>query len=228
MEAHYVCIVFDWSSFVFRHAIYSKCLRAFFFIVSFHFGAVLSRWFFNLCNSLPIFRSLFTTFYGSNGLHNISFGGTVSYECTDWLKRDENEARKITFIKEQITFMLTSYRNWAKSRRKWWMKWKDSKKITNYNTYTYAYMHKAHTSYIILRLCDDHHHRLGHKSMIWTSYSSIAQVICCQSTITSRIHIFSANNALFKLKHSFLRRIWRGKWIENKNQRKEERKNKMK
>lgn len=214
MEAHYVCIVFDWTSFVFFcHAIYSKRLRAIFFYCFFSLWRGIKPVIFQLMQFLANISQFIHHFLRIKWITQYFIWWHCLIRMHEWIEKRKTEARKITFIKEQITFMLTSYRNWAKSRRKWWMNWKDSKKITNYNTYTSAYMHKAHTCCIILRLCDDHHHRLGHKSIIWTSYSSIAQVICCQSTITSRIHIFSANNALFKLKHSFFQRIWRGKWI---------------
>lgn len=137
MEAHYVCIVFDWSSFVFRHAIYSKCLRAFFYCFFFFTLARIKLVIFQLMQFLANISQFIHHFLRIKWITQYFVWWHRLIRLHELVEKRKNEARKITFIKEQITFMLTSYRNWAKSCRKWWMKWKDSKKRIT----THIHMH---------------------------------------------------------------------------------------
>lgn len=152
----------------------------------------MPRWWFSkaLCNyDSPIFRILFATFFRSN----------ITQYFSVWSHSVRVEVR---CEKKIITFMLTSHLK--RSRRKWWANEESEKKhpqhrsiciMTEWNT------NKPKRSF--WDSCATIGVRHGHKSLIWTSYSSITQVICCQSTITYP-HIRCKHRAIQFLHEFFL------------------------
>lgn len=133
----------------------------------------------------------FATFFSDQTLHNIfRFGRTqAGLKCG---------ARKnyymLTSHLKRSSWMVSDRREWKKSTKS--LIWNMNER--NKNQPKRSFWDSCATIWV----------RLGHKSMIWTSYSSITQVICCQSTITYS-HIRCKHRAIQFYMNVFFSRIRR-------------------